>query len=291
MIEKFKEELEKEGLSENTCYSYVRDIKLFIEYYEEKYGEKLVTLEHPDITMYINDMKKAGNSPTTINRKLTSLKKYNNYLVDNNIQDAIAVRDKDYIKIQESILSEDLPDIKEISKIKHDIYKNNKNNKRDYCVFILLLYGGFRESEIVSLRVKDIHMQEHIINVIGKGNKFRQVMINNEMYDALEEYLEERNKLEIDNPYLFVGQKSKSNNGQKLNRNFCNRLLEKYKGHCKSTNLHPHLIRAYYCSNALHNAGYTMDQVANQAGHSSLNTTKKYLRNTKEDLLTLANKQ
>ena len=37
-----------------------------------------------------------------------------------------------------------------------------------------------------------------------------------------------------------------------------------------------HLLRAFFCSNAFHNAGYTMDQIANQAGHSSLNTTKGY---------------
>lgn len=291
MIKKFEEELLKEGLSENSLSCYVRDIKLFIKYYEEKYFEEFTTLEHPDITMYINDMKKEGRSPTTINRRLTALKKYNTFLVDNNIQNEIVVRDKDYIKIQDNLLREDLPDIKEISRIKHDIYKNSKNNKRDYCVFILLLYGGFRESEIVNLRVIDIHLNEHFINVIGKGNKFRQVMINNEMYDALEEYLQERNSMDIDNIYLFVGQKSKNNGGEKLNRNFCNRLLDKYKGYCKNTNLHPHLIRAYFCSNALHNAGYTMEQVANQAGHNSLNTTKRYLRSTRENLLALANKQ
>ena len=51
-----------------------------------------------------------------------------------------------------------------------------------------------------------------------------------------------------------------------------------------------HLLRAFFCSNAFHNAGYTMDQIANQAGHSSLNTTKGYIVTDREDLLTLANK-
>lgn len=55
-------------------------------------------------------------------------------------------------------------------------------------------------------------------------------------------------------------------------------------------NLHPHKLRSYFCTNVLYNAGYTIDQVANQAGHSSLNTTKGYLVNKKEDLLELANK-
>jgi hypothetical protein len=50
------------------------------------------------------------------------------------------------------------------------------------------------------------------------------------------------------------------------------------------------LSRDFFCSNALHNAGYTIEQVANQAGHSSLNTTRIYLHTEDEDLLTLANK-
>lgn len=291
MIDKFKKQLLKDGLSENTSESYASDIKIFINYYEEKYMEKFTTFEHPDIITYINDMQNMGNSPTTINRKLAALKKYNIFLVENNIQKDVVIRDKDYIKIQESLAGEALPDIKEINKIKHDIYKNSKKNKRDYCVFTLLMYGGFRESEIVSIRLVDVKLKEHVIDIVGKGKKFRQVMINNQMYDALEEYLEERNKLDIESPYLFVGQKTNNSKNKKLNRNFCNRLLDQYKDYCKDTNLHPHLIRAYFCTNALHNVGYTIDQVANQAGHNSLNTTRKYLRIKKEDLLALANKQ
>ena len=274
MIEEFKNFLENESLSENTCQSYIRDVEIFIKYYEEKYGEKLTTLEHPDITTYINDMLKAEHTATTINRKLSALKKYNEYLINQKIQNDIVIREKDYIKIQSNIIQEELPEPKEIARIKHDIYKNSKNSKRDYCFFILLMYGGFRASEMVSIRIKDVHLEEHWITIIGKGNKFRQVIINNEMYDALEEYLKETN-----------------NGGERLNRNFCNRLLNKYKDFCKGTNLHPHLMRAFFCSNALHNAGYTIDQVANQAGHSSLNTTNKYLRTKKEDLLTLANRK
>ena len=46
----------------------------------------------------------------------------------------------------------------------------------------------------------------------------------------------------------------------------------------------------YSCLNALHNVIYSVNQVANQAGHSSLNTTKGYLFTDKEDLVCLANK-
>ena len=156
------------------------------------------------------------------------------------------------------------------------------------CIIILLLYAGLRESELVNLRIVDIKLEERFLNIIGKGNKFRQVMINNLMYNALKDYLDERQNMNIKNPYLIIGQKNKQTQ-KPLNRNFCNRLLNKYKEICKINYLHPHLLRSYFCSNALHNAGYTIEQVANQAGHSSLNTTKGYLVSGQKDLLKLSN--
>ena len=182
-----------------------------------------------------------------------------------------------------------LPSIQEINKLKHFASRDEKNSKRDYCFISIFIYGGLRESEIVTIRVVDIKLEDKFINIIGKGNKFRQIIINNYMYDALTEYLEERKAIKTDNPYLFLGQKNK-NTKKPLNRNFCNRLLDKYKDLCKIAKLHPHLLRAFFCTNALHNAGYSIEQVANQAGHSSLNTTKQYLVTEQEDLISLANK-
>lgn len=290
MSEKFIEYLRNNGLAENTCNSYNKDVELFKKYYEDSYGEKLDKLVHADISMYYNHLLKTGVTSASVNRKIASLKNYNLFLIDNGIQDNMVILDKDYIKIQTSMISKTIPTIQEINKLKHFTSRDDKNAKRDYCFISIFIYGGLRESEIVTLRISDIKLEERFINIIGKGKKFRQIVINNCMYDAINDYLEERNSMNINNPYLFVGQKSKNNGGKPLNRNFCNRLLNKYKTLCNIENLHPHLLRAFFCSNALHNAGYSIDQVANQAGHSSLNTTKRYLVTDKEDLKTLANK-
>ena len=186
------------------------------------------------------------------------------------------------------MIQKKLPSERDIKMLKHFSCRDKKNSKRDFCIIILLLYAGLRESELVNLRIVDIKLEERFLNIIGKGNKFRQVMINNLMYNALKDYLDERQNMNIKNPYLIIGQKNKQTQ-KPLNRNFCNRLLNKYKEICKINYLHPHLLRSYFCSNALHNAGYTIEQVANQAGHSSLNTTKGYLVSEQKDLLKLSN--
>ena len=290
MLDKFIEYMKNEGIAENTYKSYTSDIKLFQNYYKDSYGEELKTLTHADISMYKSYLLKENMVASTVNRKLSSLKLYNQFLIEQNIQSDIVIVEKDFIKIQKPMVKKKLPTDNDIKKLKHFTSKDEKNPKRDYCFICLLVYGGFRESELIKLKITDIKLEDRFINVIGKGNKFRQVIINNSMYDALQDYLEERTAMNIKNPYLFVGQKNR-NTLEPLNRNFCNRQLNKYKEICKiDGKLYPHLLRDYFCSNALHNAGYTIEQVANQAGHSSLNTTRIYLHTEDEDLLTLSNR-
>ncbi len=288
MEENFEEFMKENRLSDNSRSSYLNDLKIFKQYYLDSYGEELNQLIHTDVLMYVNFLKREGMKATTINRKLAALKQYNLFLVSQKVQTDIVILDKDYIKIQPSPVQKDLPTIQELNKLKHFAAKDTKNPERDYCFIALFTYGGLRESELVGLRLVDIKLNERFLNIFGKGNKFRQVIINNIMYDALSSYLEIRKSIKTENNYLFLGQKN-VNTKKPLNRNFCNRLLNKYKELCKFAKLHPHLLRSFFCTNALHNAGYSIEQVAAQAGHSSLNTTKAYLATKKEDLISLAN--
>ena len=276
-------------LSDNTCNSYISDLKKFKEYYFDSYGEDLQILIHADIITYRTYLQKHNSTYKTINRKLAALKQYNLFLIDQKKQDTLAIQDKDYYKIQQSIIPKKIPSQQEINRLKHFASRDEKKPKRDYCFISIFKYVVLRLYEILNIRLIDIKLEDRFINIIGKGNKFRQIVINSIMYDAISEYLEERKEIQTNNPYLFIGQKNK-NNTKPLNRNFCNRLLNKYKDICNIKDLHPHMLRAYFCTNALHNAGYSIDQVANQAGHYSLNTTKGYLSTDQESIISLADK-
>ena len=288
MIDKFKDYMRELRLSQNSIDSYYSDVVLYEKYYKDSYGDDLNKLVFADILMYKQYLLNNSISPKTINRKLTSLRTYNRFLIKEKIQTDEVITDKDYIKIQPPIPSEETLSVQDINKLKHYTSIDNKTSKRDFCIISILCYSGLRASELANLKVKDIKLDERTIYVFGKGNKFRTVVINNIMYTALTDYLEERNKIAVNNPYLFLSQKSK-NTVQPISRNFSNRLLDKYKELCKISDLHPHLLRDFFATNALHNAGYSIEQVANQLGHSNINTTKGYLRTKKEDLLNLAN--
>lgn len=286
MIEEFEDYLKSLRLSENTYKSYISDIKQFMKYYKDSYGENLSRLVSADIQTYKSYLKNRINrKPTTINRILTSIKTYNDFLVKKGFQEDVVISKRDYIKIQAKYDREDVPDEREINLLKHAA----ASSKRDYCVIVLATYGGLREHEIVGLKIAHIHLKEKYIEVYGKGDKYRTVIINDIMQKALEDYLEERNSLNIYNSYLFIGKKSKFCGNKPLNRNFVNRIIDYY---CRENNLehiHPHSLRAYFCTNA-YKVGYTLLQVASQAGHSSINTTRRYIGKDAENLHALSNK-
>lgn len=286
MIEEFKKYLIDLKLSENTYKSYISDLKQYKKYYEDSYGEKLSILNSSDILTYKSYLKNRKNrKPTTINRNLTSLKAYNEFLISKGIQIDLVISKRDFIKIQPSFDREDIPIDKQINLLKHTA----SSNKRDYCVIILATYGGLRETEIVNIKLAHVHLKERVLDVFGKGDKYRTVIINDIMYKALEEYLYERNSLNIQNTYLFIGKKSKFYNNKPLNRNFVNRVIDKYSKEINLENIHPHILRAYFCTNA-YKVGYTLLQIASQAGHSSINTTRRYIGKNTENLRMLSNR-
>lgn len=290
MLEGFKKFMEIElRLSENSINSYYSDVKLYEKYYKESYAEELRELVYADVKMYKQYLLNKSTSPKTINRKLTSLRTYNEFLIQKKLQTEMVIKDRDFIKIQKNKLNNNMISVQDVNKIKHYAAKDLKASKRDFCFVSILCYGGLRASEITNIKIGDIRLNERELYIVGKGEKFRTVVINNIMYFAIKDYLEERQQINTKNPYLFISQKS-INTKKPVNRNFCNRILNKYKDLCKLEELHPHLLRHFYGSNALHNAGYTIEQVASQMGHSNINTTKEYLDTEKEDMMALANK-
>lgn len=170
-MEKFILYMKEQNISDNTCNSYANDIKLYKKYYKDSFGEDLTNLIHEDISMYRSYLLKHNISAISINRKISALKMYNEFLVNEGLQEKVIIIDKDYIKVQKSMIQKQLPSERDINMLKHFSCRDEKNSKRDFCIIILLLYAGLRESELVNLRIVDIKLEERFLNIIGKGNK------------------------------------------------------------------------------------------------------------------------
>ena len=140
-----------------------------------------------------------------------------------------------------------------------------------------MAYAGLRVSEVVNLKIEDITLQaREMIVRSGKGDKQRLVYLNDKIIHALQEYLRIRPKTE--SPHLFP-----SRQGGKLNRTRFNQIFNQ-----NSDIITPHTLRHFYCSNAL-DSGYSIAEVANQAGHSNVQTTLRYTNPTREKMKEKAN--
>lgn len=219
MLDGFKDFLDSElRLSENSISSYYSDVKLYEKYYKDSYDEELNELVYTDVKMYKQYLLNNSTDSKTINRKLTSLRTYNKFLIQEKIQTEMVIKDRDFIKIQKTKLNNNIISVQDVNKIKHYAAKDIKASKRDFCFISILCYGGLRASEITNIKIVDIRLNERELYIVGKGEKFRTVVINNIMYFAIKDYLEERQQINTKNPYLFVSQKS-INTKKPVNRN------------------------------------------------------------------------
>lgn len=189
MLEGFKEFMENElRLSENSINSYYSDVKLYEKYYKESYAEELKELVYADVKMYKQYLLNKSTSPKTINRKLTSLRTYNEFLIQEKLQTEMVIKDRDFIRIQKTKLNNNIISVQDVNKIKHYAAKDIKASKRDFCFISILCYGGLRASEITNIKIGDIRLNERELYIVGKGEKFRTVVINNIMYFAINYY-------------------------------------------------------------------------------------------------------
>lgn len=269
MLLDFKDYLYKQGKSQNTIKSYCYHIEGYMKWYIGSFGEELKKLYRQNILEYksfLLNIKK--DNARTINAKLSSISKFNEYLMEKNIQNDVVISRKDKVNIQQQYASPAAVAKAEVEKFRQKVLEFE--GIRNYCIVTIMAYGGLRISEVLNLNINDVNtISKEIIVVGGKGAKQRIVYMNSKIIESINEYLKLR-KNEV-SKFLFI-----SNKGLRLDRTVINKMFKKY-----SKVITPHSLRHFYCSNALE-CGYSVHEVANQAGHSNIHTTLLYTNPTKE---------
>ena len=275
MLEGFKEYLAEQGKSENTVAAYCRDAVLFLDWCQDSFGEEPTQLYRANVLEYISYMRNIkGYNPKTVNHHLSSLRSLNEYLILNGRQKEAAVLDSDFMKIQISYASPCTVEKKDVEAFRQRLLENS--SKRDYAIVTLYAYSGIRRSECVNLKLSQIDLTAKELCIVGKGDKQRLVYLNDKIVHAIREYLRVRDS---DSPYLFV-----SRQGEKLTPSRINQIFNQY-----SDVITPKTLRHYFCSHALEN-GYSIHEVANQAGHSNVQTTMIYSNPSAKEMKEKANR-
>ena len=270
---------DQKNYSDYTIKSYENDIMEYFNYINSE-GLNYKDIEYSDIRfylMYLKDNKKDNNA--SIDRKLSALRGFYKYLVNENI-----LHNNVFSLVNGPKKSKKLPryfDYNELEEMFLIPDTNTSLGQRDLLLLEMLYATGCRVGELVSIKVKDIDFNRRNILIVGKGNKERYLNYGEYCEDILNKYLIDGyislNKNNSD--YLFL-----NNNGGVLTERGVRFILDKIiKQTGINKNISPHMIRHSFATHLL-NEGCDLLTVQKLLGHESVKATQIYTHVTTDRL-------
>lgn len=269
----------EKGLANNSINAYAGDIRRFAEYLEKK-DVCVERASKGEIIGFISEMRDGGLSTRSINRILSAVRRFYNFL----ILDGIIKRDPT-LEIQSVKTWFSLPNVLTIAEAEALLNFPKGDNPlgiRDDTMLELLYATGLRASELVSLKIEEINLEVGYLITKGKGNKERIVPIGEVALAKIKNYLlNSRNTILKGRPSkcLFVHR-----GGRGLTRQGFWKIVKRYAmlaGIKKGVS--PHTLRHSFASHLL-DRGADLRSVQMLLGHSDISTTQIYTHLERERL-------
>lgn len=262
--------LEK-SLSENTIEAYQSDLNRFIDYLSDM-GLKYDSVSIDDFRHFLEELTNLGISVRSQARIISGIKSFYRFLQYEEILDEDPTELLEMPK-----LAMHLPEVlsvEEIDNIIEAIDMSKKEGIRNRVIIEMLYGSGLRVSELIDVKISNIHFDEGYVCVIGKGNKQRLVPISSICKEYIKEYLHERASwrlLDGFEDYLFINR-----SGKNISRvaifNIVKQLVE--LAGIKKT-ISPHTFRHSFATHLLE-GGANLRDIQQMLGHSSILTTEIY---------------
>ena len=248
--------------SQNTIKSYSSDIKHYFEN-TDSIGE---------FSSYLKHLNKNRYSKTSINRKITSIRTFLFWAVDNDYFNQNQIKIVNNLKVEKK-----LPNVltsSYINRLLDSLPESSQKDLRDKAILELMYSSGLRVSEVSNLTLNSIN-KNNSLRVLGKGNKERVLPMTKRAYVCIKKYIEiSRSKFENDKSknYLFLGVRG----GQLSDREI--RRIVKFR-----TGTFPHSIRHTFATHLLE-GGADLRIVQELLGHNDPSTTQIYTHVSKKQL-------
>ena len=264
----FKNFIESEKkYSKHTVSAYVNDLEEFNKFLNINSVKLNEKLNYSFVRQWIVELSENGLSTRSINRKISSLKSYFNFLIAINKLNVSPLKLHRNLKVEPKII---IPfNEREMDKV-FEIFNNNSGKlDRDFLIIEILYSTGIRRDELINLKFEDIYFEQGLIKVLGKRNKERLVPVLPNLLSKIKKY-SSNNSI---NSYLF-----KSKNGKKISPSTIYRIVKKYFRQISSKNkISPHVLRHSFATHMINN-GADINSVKEILGHSSLASTQIYTK-------------
>lgn len=271
----------EKNYSSHTEISYLTDLTQFQQFIEEECGEfNPGQIDSDLIRFWIAHLVEEGIKPRSVNRKLSAVKTFFNYL--NKVE---AVNGNPAEKIRGPKTPKKLPAFvhhEELTRVIDDecAYPDNFEGQRDRFIIELFYVTGMRKSELIGIKDQDVDKYAKTLRVTGKRNKQRIIPLSDNTFEKLKKYKQFRDR-EIENksPQLFV-KKDGNPMYPKMIYNIVRKHLDSIPTLSKKS---PHVLRHSFATEMLNN-GAEINAVKELLGHSSLASTEVYTHVTFEEL-------
>lgn len=275
LIQRFRNQELQKGKAEGTVKSYCFELQR-LKGWLQKSGSSLEKITRFDVQQYINALRdgkiiKNGRkaSVATVDRIFGTICVLADFLKKPEIIEDIRKPKKMPI----SMISPESLSRNERNRLFRDVERDG--NLRNIAIVYLLSFSGLRIEELVELDRSDVAIKQgRMLTVVGKGNKERKTPYPPEARRAVQKYLESRKD---DNQALFI-----SNYNRRLTKRSAQRVVEKY-------GFHAHQLR-HTCFRNMLKSGWDIVEVAQFAGHKSIETTRRYTLPSPEEINEKADK-
>lgn len=287
LLQKFIDYLSLEkNYSEHTITAYQKDIQDFLSFVKENYQEENPSrVAYVYVRSWVVSLNQQKISNRSINRKITSLKTFYNFLLKIQEVTKNPVAQQKSLKIEKkAMIPFSEKEIEEAFLIEDDDYSDFEK-KRNRMMIHLLYATGMRQAELIGLQVQAVDFESKTLKVLGKRNKERIIPVYAKICIELQDYLKERAKIKNTATNLFITER-----GAKLYPSLVYRVINSYFSKVSTKQKKsPHVLRHSYATDMVNN-GADLNSVKELLGHSSLAATQVYTHNSLEKLKQVYNK-
>ena len=259
--------------SPHTLKAYQANLEAFEVFITEQGSlETIEEVSYGEIRAWIVSLIQSGNTPRTVNRKLSALRSYYKFLLRIGSIPVSPLKEHKALKTDTKVA---LPfSQEEIQRLlAADFFPEEYTGVLQRTVIQLLYYTGIRRSELIELKVQDVDLSEGLMKVLGKRNKERLLPLLPEMKTQLTQLLEQQKQHQIsrESEHFFVNSR-----GKKLSEAFVYETVKTYLSKVSTkTKRSPHVLRHSFATHLL-DQGADLNAIKDLLGHSSIAATQHY---------------